>query len=287
MTAEDIIKGMHNLVSLPDAVLRANELLNSPTANAREIGEVINHDPALAARLLKLVNSAFYSFPAQVDTVSRAITLIGTDELRSLLMAATVTQAFDDIPAEMINMDSFWHRSVYCGLVAKKLALLNQGGKGESMFLSGLLHDVGRLVLISSLPNQAKEIFQRAEETGQSFNEVTTQRLGFGSAELGAALLESWQLPKNLWQPVRYQNQPESADDYSAEANILNLALRLTDCVEPELKDGKQQNLETLEATKLNGMELTGEELGLLAMDANLECFEVLVIINPKATLIY
>ena len=287
MTPEEIIKGMHNLVSLPDAVLRANELLDSPKSNVREIGEVINHDPALAARLLKLVNSAFYSFPAQIDSVSRAITLIGTDELRSLLMAATVTDAFGDIPPEMIDMDVFWHRSVYCGLVAKKLALLNLGGKAESLFLTGLLHDIGRLVLISGLPEQAREIVQRVEESGQKFNEVTTQRLGFGPAELGAALLESWQLPKKLWEPVRYQNQPESADDYAAETNILNLALKLTDCVEPELKDGKLQDLEALEATELNGMQLTGEELGMLATAANFECFEVLVIINPRATLIF
>ncbi|MEH6628984.1 MAG: HDOD domain-containing protein, partial [Motiliproteus sp.] len=92
MSPEDIIDGIDELVSLPDAVIRANELLDSPHGNAENIGEVISHDPGLSAKLLKLVNSAFYSFPAKIDTVSRAITLIGTNELRSLILASSATQ---------------------------------------------------------------------------------------------------------------------------------------------------------------------------------------------------
>lgn len=287
MTPEEIIKDMKTLVSLPDAVVRANELLDSKKAGTEEIGAVINHDPALAARLLKLVNSAFYNFPAQVDSVSRAITLIGTDELRALIMASSVTQSFKNISPDIIDMDAFWNRSVYCGLVAKKLMMLAQSGKGESMFLTGLLHDVGRLVLLACQPEQAEKIHALASKTGQRLAEAETQILGFRSTALGSALLESWHLPKSLWEPVRYQHQPEAADDFAAETRILNLALTVMDHVEPELKTRQPENIDRLQAVEYNGIKLTGEELGMLASAANLECFEVLTIINPKAAVIF
>ena len=287
MNPEKIVEGMKNLTSFPEAVLRANELIDSPTASVEEIGEVINHDPALSASLLKLVNSAFYNFPAQIDTISRAITLVGTDELRSLILASTVTHAFENISQDMIDMDKFWHRSVYCGLVAKKLAMICATGHAESMFLSGLLHDVGRLVLLTCLPEEAEKIVASATSSGLSLIDVERQILGFGSAELGSALLKNWQLPKNLWEPIRCLSQPETTAEYAAEARILKLALTLTDCVEPELKTDTPKDLSSLKDIKLNGMKLSGKDLAVVATTANFECLDVLMIINPRAMMIY
>ncbi len=287
MTPEEIIDGMDELVSLPDAVIRANELLDSDQATATDIGEVISHDPALSARLLKLVNSAFYSFPSQVDTISRAVTLIGTNELRSLIMASSATQVFGNITPELIDMNAFWHRSVYCGLVAKKLAMLNSRKKGESQFLTGLLHDVGHLVLFVRAPEQAQRVLELASETGQQVHIAEQRELGFTSADLGAALLASWRLPESLWQPVRHQHQPDNAGDYTREAAILNLSLEISDCLEPELKTGEPLDIDALQPRTIEGAEFSSEELGILAMDANLESFEVLSIINPLATTIY
>jgi len=287
MTVEEIIKKIDRLVSLPDVVLRANQLLDSPESNIEEIGEVIGHDPALSAQLLKLVNSAFYNFPNQIDTISRAITLIGLEELRSLIVASTTSRCFNQLANEMIDMDTYWQRSVYCGLVAKKLAVLLSDGQGESLFLTGLLHDVGHLVLCAALPDQADQVTRQAEATGQRLTDVETDLLGFSSAELGARLLESWQLPKRLWEPVTYQLQPDKALDYPLESKILNLSIAVTDCFEPELKTGQQLDLHALRLETYDHFELTLEQLELVATDASLECFEVLAIINPQSTMIY
>ncbi len=287
MTPEDIVNGLDELVSLPDAVIRANELLDSPHGNAENIGEVISHDPALSAKLLKLVNSAFYSFPAQIDTVSRAITLIGTQELRSLILASSATQAFSHIPAELIDMNAFWHRSVYCGLVAKKLAALNSKAKEEAQFLTGLLHDVGHLALFMRIPEQVETILQQASDSGRHLFEIEQEQLGYTSADIGSLLLESWCLPKSLWEPVRYQHNPSESAEFPAESKILNIALTVTDCLEPELKTSDSLDLDRLPEVNINGEILTSEDLGLVAMDANLESFEVLSIINPLATTVY
>ncbi|WP_303720519.1 HDOD domain-containing protein [Malonomonas rubra] len=287
MTAEEIIKSVSRLVSLPDAVMRASHLLDSPDTNIADIGEVIAHDPALSARLLKLVNSAFYHFPGQIGTLSRAITLIGFDELRSLLVASASAQCFNQLAPESIDMNSFWKRSVYCGLVAQKLASLLQDNNGESMFLTGLLHDIGHLILLTSLPEQSQKIVERAGKTGQRMAEIETELLGFNAPQLGALLLENWQLPKKLWEPVGCQLQPENATEYPQQSKLLHLALAITDCVEPELKTEKKTPLEGLRRVSFQDFDLTIEQLEMLAIDASLESFEVLSIINPQVTMIF
>ena len=287
MTAEEIIKDVKQLVSLPAAVMRANQLLDSPNSNATEIGEVVAHDPALSARLLKLVNSVFYHFPGQIDTISRAITLIGLDELRSLLIVSSSTQCFNKLAPKSIDMSSFWQRSVFCGLVAKKLASLMQDTNGEALFLTGLLHDIGRLILLTAAPEQSQQIIQRAEQTRKRLADVETELLGFNAAQLGALLLENWQLPKKLWEPIGCQLQPEKATEFAQESRLLNFAITITDSVEPELKTGKEVALDRLRLETFSDFDLTVEQLEILALDASMESFEVLTIINPQATMIF
>lgn len=287
MNAEEIAEAMEDLVSFPQAALRARDLLDSPTASAADIGEVISLDPALSARLLKLVNSSFYQLPAPVDSISRAITLIGTRELGMLILATSVKQAFAGISLSLYDMDKFWHRSVFCGLVSKKLARLCGAGKGEMLFLIGLLHDVGRLALFAHAPEGAQKILTRSAETGRSLAELESEMLGFDAAHIGALLLESWRLPQSLWEPVRYQHRPGLASEYAAQTQVLNLALGVTNVVEPELVAPEPGNLASLETVKVNGVDLSSDDLNEVAAAANLECFEVLAIINPRAATIF
>lgn len=279
MQLTEFIKDLEQLASLPEIVVRANELLNSPTAGVKEIGEVLSHDPVLAARILKLVNSAFYNFPSQIDTISRAITMIGTIELRNMILASTVTKSFNKVPSDLIDMDSFWRHSVFCGLTAKKLSEFCQTGKAETLFLTGLLHDIGSLILLLYLPEQARKILERVKKSKQSLSEIECQVLGFSTAELGSALLQDWQLPKNLWHPIRFQYSPEAAQDYADEARVLSLALMITDIVAPGTKTDHSSNFDTLAGTRLKGQDLSIEYLKMLAEVIDLECSEVLAII--------
>ena len=288
MTPEEIIDGIDRLVSLPEALTRVNQLLDSNDADISEIGEVIAHDTALTARLLKLVNSAFYSFPAQIDTITRAITLIGTDELRSLTLASAASTAFDKIDTDLVDMGAFWLRSVYCGLVAKKIMAVSAKGRGETQFLSGLLHDVGKLVLFLRIPEQTNALFKEAQASEFPLPVIERERLGFSSAEVGVLLLQTWQLPPSLCEPIRFQHDPGRADQYQAEAWVLNVALDVTNKIEPELKtDLPTTDLSGLDANALKVVGLNGEQIDAIVQDANLESFEVLGIINPGAATIY
>jgi HD-like signal output (HDOD) protein len=112
LTARDLVTDTVELASLPGVVMRAMELLNHPNTSASEIGEIIAEDPALTARLLRIVNSAFYGFPSRIETISRAITIVGTLELTDLILGASAIQVFSRLPNQHVDMEKFWEHSL-------------------------------------------------------------------------------------------------------------------------------------------------------------------------------
>jgi len=290
MTPAEILDGFDRLASLPQAVVRVNQLIDSPDASLAEIGEVIAHDAGLSARLLKLVNSAFYSFPSQIDTVTRAITLIGTEEVRSLVVASSAVAVFEGIDSRLVDMNAFWLRSVYCGLVARMIAARRSRRGGETQFLSGLLHDIGRLVLFHRLPERAALMLAESQASGAALHLIERRELGVSSAELGAQLLERWRLPRQLWEPIRCQHEPLGAVDFGYEATVLHAALAVANRVEPALKTRERRcDLEGLELAEgtLSMLGLATEQLDAIAAEANFECFDVLGVLSPGSTTIF
>ena len=289
MTLDEIVEGVEQLCSLPDAVIRANQLIDSLSAGAADIGEVISKDPALSAQLLRLVNSAFYSFQEPINSLKRAISVVGTRELRSLILSASAADVFNQIAPDTIDMDDFWQRSVYVGLIAGKLSKYLGIGRGEIPFLIGLLHDVGKIVLFNRLPDAMGRILEEAGQSGRPLYQVEKEHLDFCAADVGAALLENWSLGDSISVPIRYQHSPDEAPSDLTSAQILNLSIAVTACVEPELKQTPTLELESLDIDRqwLSETTVTLEDLDAIIMEVNLECFDVLQIVNPGALSIY
>ncbi len=212
------------LVSLPDVCIRLTELLRSPDASARTIGEVVARDPNLTARLLKLVNSAFYGFVRRIDTVTRAITVIGDRELYNLVLAVSAVKSFSGVPSVLVNMDSFWRHSIYCGLIARSLGKRCRVLHPERLFVTGLLHDIGSLILYKQVPGLAKDLLMVAQGDERVLCEAEEQALGFGHAELGALLMERWMLPDALAGAVRHHHNPGAAREHMLEASLVHMA---------------------------------------------------------------
>ena len=277
MTLDELVEGVEQLCSLPDVVIRANELINSPSAGAADIGEVISKDPALSAQLLRLVNSAFYAFPEPINSLKRAISVVGTRELRSLILSASAADVFNKIAPDTIDMDDFWQRSVYVGLIAGKLSKHLGIGRGEIPFLLGLLHDVGKIVLFNRLPEVMGRILEEAKQSGRPLCQVENEHLGFCAADVGASLLETWSLDGSINVPIRYQHSPENAPSDLTSSQVLNLSIAVTVCVEPELKQTPTLELESLDIDRqwLAETTVTLEDLDAIVMEVNLEFFDV------------
>ena len=156
-SAEQIARSTNALITLPAVYLRARAALQDPNASLAEAADVIACDPAMTARLLRIANSAFFGFAAPVQTVARAVNLLGTEQVHDLLLATSVSSVFAGVSRELVDMEVFWRRGVLCGVAARLLAARCNVLDSERLFVEGLLHDIGHLVLYRQLPAEAGE----------------------------------------------------------------------------------------------------------------------------------
>ena len=229
------------LASLPEVFMRIREVLSDPASTVEEASAVISKDPSLTAKLIKLVNSAFYARtlrisgglpPGPVDTLSRAVMLLGLNQLSTLAMGVSVLPLFKDIPARCIDMRQFWRHSVGVGLVAKLIAVRLGDPSPERFFVAGLLHDIGRLVLFKQVPDAAAHAMGTAAATGRLLLDVEREMFGFDHADLGGMLLRKWRFPESLEQAVWRHHQPMSGD-VPLEPAIINVADMIAGAVLP------------------------------------------------------
>ncbi len=242
MTPQDLVTGVIRLVSLPEVCIRVNEMMEDPATTAKTLGEVISRDAGLTARLLKIVNSSFYGFPSKIETVTRAVTVIGLRELRGLVLAASAVETFSRIPTEVLNRVHFWRHSVYCGVVAQLVAEECKVLHSERLFVAGLLHDIGKLIIAHRLAEKMKIIKQRVAAEQRVDYEIEREELGFDHADVGGALLREWKMPPTLCDAVYFHHHPADATDSLMDAGIIHLANHITGMAE----EGLDVDIETI-----------------------------------------
>ncbi len=221
---KDLITGSTRVSSLPEIFIMINETVNDPTSTFSDISRVVNLDSALSARLLKIVNSSFYSFPSNIETVTHAISVIGTEQLHDLALATTILANFKGIPDKVINMNLFWRHSLGVAIIARNLAIHCRETNPERFYLAGILHDIGRLIILENLPEESKEIASRLNEVDGLMWQVEREVLGFDHGEVGAALARSWNLPLSLEEIIGNHHSPSRSKRYPLETTIIHLA---------------------------------------------------------------
>jgi HD-like signal output (HDOD) protein len=218
-----LVKAEIQLSSFPDIYFQINEVLQSPRSSASHIADVVSKDASLTAKLLKLVNSAFYGFPSKIDTISRAIAILGTNELTTLALGISVVEYFANIPDSLADMKSFWKHSIACGVLSRILASTKVGLSEERFFVAGLIHDVGRLVMFKHLPFATTQALILSRSTRTPLREAEQEVMDFDHAEVSGALLKSWKFPATLELPVRYHHVPTRAMN-PLEPSIIHVA---------------------------------------------------------------
>lgn len=229
ITITDLLRGDLQLASPPTLFFELKKVTDDPTKTLNDAGDIIEKDPGLTARLLKIVNSAFYGFPAKISTVSHAITLIGIRELETLVLATLVIDKFSSLPGGMMSMRDFWSMSLRCALNAKELCTAHcQVESIETIFICGLLHDIGRLIFYRRIPALAREIGLQVAANDKDEVQIEHNLLGFDHFQTGAELAKLWNLPAIIETTIRYHSKPELSGQFTTEANIVKLAYRLS-----------------------------------------------------------
>jgi putative nucleotidyltransferase with HDIG domain len=276
MTPEQLARNVSELVSLPRAYYRVSEMLEDPHCSSADIGKVIAHDPALTARLLRVVNSAYYSLPSKVDTIPQAITVLGTRALHELILATSVTSAFAKISTDLVDMADFWHHSIYCGILARALSRRLRRGQPEQVFVAGLLHDIGKLVMYHKLPEHAAEVLRLFAESDEPLYRVERDVLGFDHAAVGSALLSAWKLPESLRAPVALHHTPVRATTFADEVTLVHVANALSKKVEPGYKVRRRNSDQAaIDPAASQRMPLDPALLDQLRLEADVQSIEV------------
>lgn len=192
-------------------------------SNIEDVSSVILKDMGLVSRILRLANSAFYGLPSQVGTLEEAVQLIGLNEIQNLVLVTALIKAFR-MPASLVDVTAFWKHSIACGLASGLLAEQHRDPHPERVFVGGLLHDIGRLMLFLQAPEASRQILERSKQEGVLASQMERETMGFDHAELGAELVSIWKLPTSLQEMVKCHHQPASAATIPGDAFIVHYA---------------------------------------------------------------
>lgn len=224
---DQIFGDVEGLVSPPEVCSRAFEVVESPDSSAEDIAAVVACDPNLTARLLGLVNSSYFNLACQVETISRAVSVLGTRELYNLILALSAVSTFSRIPNSLVNMQTFWRHSIHTGLLARALARRARVLHPERLFVAGLLHDIGSLVLYHRQPNACRDLLLLADGDEEVLWQAEQESFGFDHADLGGHLAFRWQLPPVLCDAITQHHRPGRAAHGQQEAAMVFTANRL------------------------------------------------------------
>ena len=220
---DKLSKKKMSLPEIPRIVSELNKVISDPLSSAEDIANVVNKSPSLTATLLKIVNSTLYACPSKIDKVSQAVNLIGIKEIFGLAMGIEVLAIFKKIPKEVINMYSFLRHSIACGIIARILAAHKNLQNTEQLFVSGLLHDLGRVLLYINFPEDSVSFLANCYRSDKLLYQAEDGYLGCNHTHMVQHLMQHWKLPVALQNNVIHHHNPSQAQD-PVPATIVHLA---------------------------------------------------------------
>lgn len=226
-SAQELVSNIEGLAVLPSVYHRVREQLESPDGSVIEVAHLVAADPALTTGVLRLVNSAFYGFSRKIDSVERAIPILGLQQTHELVLAMSVSSMFEGIKPQNMDMKRFWHGSMMRALAAREIAHISCNPASERLFVIGLLADIGHLVMYQTVPELTTEAWTCAEAGQEALHEAERRIIGCDYAEVGAALMDAWRLPPSFAGIIGAQIVPRLGGEHILEAELLHVAVAI------------------------------------------------------------
>lgn len=198
-----------DISSLPEITSRIVQVVEDPKSTAHDMHELVRKDPALAAKILKVVNSAFYGLPAQIASLDRAIVMLGLSAVKNIALAASLARFFQPgAVAGNFAARDLWTHSSAVGVCAKILAGAAHVGQTDEAFVTGLVHDMGLLVELQLFPDQMRQVIDRCQKSGENFCAVERELIGADHQAFGNALAAKWKFPPGLRYAIGFHHNP-------------------------------------------------------------------------------
>lgn len=212
------VEAISALPTVPSNLRQISVMLEKPRLTMDEIARFVSNDPALTTKVLKMVNSAAYGFPGRISSVSHAIMLLGLNVIRGLLLGISV---FDLMQK---NMAGLWEHSCACAVAARYLAQQKKMKEPEEVSICGLLHDIGKAIVMLQYPTEYEQALREVNEKDISLYEAEKNFLAATHAEVGFWLAQKWRFPPNLVEAIGYHHRPQFAKQAPLEAAIVHVS---------------------------------------------------------------
>ena len=243
LTLDELLGGNQELPSLPEIYLRVSQQLENETSTVQQIGDTVQTDPAITSRVLKMVNSAYYGLPNQVSSVAQAVSLLGRERLKHILIGSVLRGVFSlrDNPA--FSMQAFWQHSIKTAIIARDLARqIDAIAEPETMFTAGLLHDIGRLLLSNSVPDRMLAVEEYMVRQRVDVLSAELRLIGLTHTAVGETLMQHWGLPDMLIDCARHHHEAVHDGPHRHATHLVYLANQLSHYV-PPLDDDETRDI--------------------------------------------
>jgi putative nucleotidyltransferase with HDIG domain len=216
------------LPSLPEAVVQIDQMMDDRSSGLYEMGSVVAQDRALTATILRIANSSFCGLSEPLFTPQEAATVVGAHSLRNLVLQASIMKRYEryaKLPD--FDLEELWTHSLFTAQLSRALAGRAEpvdGASPEDFYTCGLLHDVGKVLLIEGLGDEYLEVIRHARRVGRALHVVEKQQLGFAHVEVGALLAQRWELPQAIATAIEFHHGPREAILSERGVAILSIA---------------------------------------------------------------
>lgn len=248
--------------TLPGVVAKINELLNDPDAGMPEVGEAVVQDASISAKVLRMANSAFYSLSNPVASVHQAALVLGAQVLKNIVLQASVIRQYEHLQSSPeMDLNYTWKHSALTAQVSRRLASWCQAavdGSPEDHYTAGLLHDIGKIVMLDSFGQDYLTALREGRESGKSQPEAEIERFGFAHAEVGALVADHWKLPQTLVDVIHFHHDVAGDSEHAEDVLLISVADRIANLVgrEQEVEPGEVASAETCARIGLEAMAL-------------------------------
>lgn len=224
---KEIDRQINNLPPFSPIITKVLSVIDNPASSASDIERIIKYDQVLSSRVLKMANSAYYGYGGKISTISQSIVILGLNTLRAILFTALAAKALNKkLLGYKMQEGDFWKHSVLTALAARTLSAKIKYPNPEEVFIGGLLHDLGKLVLDPFVANHYSAIINLVNTRKILFSEGEREVLGLNHAHVGRRIAEKWNFPALLTEVIAFHHQSSSAPNNKTAAAIISLSTK-------------------------------------------------------------
>lgn len=257
-----------NLPTLPSVMQKLSALLEDPDTGARDVGQLVAEDVALTAKVLKIANSAYYGLRERCLAPQQAASILGMKVLRNVVMQAAVTKQYEHLKGGNFDLDELWRHSILTGHCCQFLGRKCHNSIGlapDELYICGLLHDLGQVVLLDALGKEYQRVVEGARDTCVPLQRAEEELLGFTHADVGAMVVQQWGLPESVHGAIQFHHSGSG----ESEDNPVVLLVRHVNLFVHALCESQPEPAQAFDASLLQFLGVEPEALAELTTFAS------------------